>query len=77
MSSWLEISDLKQAKYSREGMLNEQSFVFPEPTQSVDESAEQLGSAVVAALASEGLRQRQWSQHGTISGSQNLELAFL
>ena len=55
MSSWLEIADLKQAKYSREGMVNEQSFVFPEATQSVDETAKQLGSAMVAALASEGL----------------------
>ena len=54
-SSWLEITDLKQAKYSRSGMKHEQSFVFPEPIQPVADTAEDLCSAMVAALTSEGL----------------------
>ena len=35
MSSWVAITDLAKAKYDRaaKGMVNEQSFVFPEPTR--------------------------------------------
>ncbi len=55
--SWLAINDLEKAKYDRakRGTVNEQSFVFPEPTQSVTDLATQLGSFMVAALVKEGL----------------------
>lgn len=61
MSSWLALTDLAKATYDREvkGMVNEQTFVFPPPTESVSEGAEQLRSAMVTTLADEGLTKQE------------------
>ena len=59
LSSWVAINDLKKFKWTREGRLNEQSFVFPEPTRSASEMAIQLRSAMIATLADEGLTMQE------------------
>ncbi|YCM43320.1 hypothetical protein V2O64_18610 [Verrucomicrobiaceae bacterium 227] len=58
-SSWITLTDLATAKYDREvkGTVNEQSLVFPEPTQSVSGVAGELRSAMISTLVVEGLSQ--------------------
>ncbi len=56
-SSWVTVTDLATAKYDRvaKGMVNKQSLIFPEPSQSVSEVAGELRSAMIATLTDEGL----------------------
>lgn len=55
LSSWVEVSNLQQMKYTREGKINEQSFVFPEATQASSIIADEIRIAMVDALTQQGL----------------------